>query len=73
MVSQAQRSIIGGQRYYGMMYGGVEWWVRVSSHADPKFDRLALQQDGRMPIKAMPWNEFPVIQAAANALRGERP
>jgi hypothetical protein len=73
MVSQAQRSNFGGQPCYGMIYGGVQWWVCVSSHRNREFESIALQADGRMPFHAVPWNEVSVIQAASKALRDTRP
>lgn len=69
MVSQAQRSSFGGQRCYGIMYAGVEWWICVSSHRNAELQTAGLQSNGRMPFHAVPWNELPIIQAAANALR----
>ena len=73
IVSQAQQSSFGGQRCYGMMYGGAEWWICVSSHRNIEFERAALQSDGRMPFHAVPWNEVSVIQSAARALRNAHP
>lgn len=73
MVSQAQKVSFGGHNCYGMMYGGVEWWVCVSSHRNIEFERAALQADGRMPFHAVRWNEVTVIQSASKALRHARP
>lgn len=73
LVSQAQRSSFGGHRCYGMMYGGVEWWVCVSSHRNIEFERGSLRADGCMPFHAVPWNEVSVVQSASNALRNARP
>lgn len=73
MVSQAQRSIFGTQRCYGMIYGGAQWWVSVSSHRNVEFEQAALQPDGHMPFCAVPWNEIAVIQAASRALRTPYP
>lgn len=69
MVSQAQRSSFNGHRCYGIMYGGVQWWVCVSSHRNYEFEKISLQPDGRMPFHAIPWNEVSVIQQASHALR----
>jgi hypothetical protein len=73
LVSQAGRSSFGGHPCYGMMYGGVHWWICVSSHRNPELERVALQPDGRMPFHAVPWNEVTVIQSAAEALRRAHP
>lgn len=72
-VSQAQRSSFAGQRCYGFMYGGAEWWMCVSSHRNAELQAAGLQSDGRMPFHAVPWNELPIMQAAANALRNPAP
>jgi hypothetical protein len=72
MVSQAVQSSFNGHRCYGMIYGGVQWWLCVSSHRNPEFELACLQEDGRMPFDAVPWNEVSVIQSAAEALRHPR-
>lgn len=68
IVSQAQRSSFKGHRCYGIMFGGVQWWVCVSSHRNYDFEAIGLQSDGRMPFHAISWNEVSVIQQAAHAL-----
>lgn len=73
MVSQAVQSKLWGQRCYGMIYGGVQWWIGVSSHRNMEFELACLQSDGLMPFHARPWNEVPVIQSAAEALRRAQP
>lgn len=72
MVSRATRSSYGGHRCYGMIYGGVQWWVSVSSHRNREFENVCLQPSGLMPLHGVPWNEIPVIQDAAQALRRPR-
>jgi hypothetical protein len=69
IISQAEHSLFGGHRCYGMIYGGVHWWCSFSSHRNWEFERAGLQPDGRMPFSAVPWNEVSVVQSAANALR----
>lgn len=73
MVSQSQRSSFAVQRCYGIMYGGAEWWICVSSHRNYEFEKAALQPNGRMPFHAVPWNELSVVQSASEALRNARP
>jgi hypothetical protein len=73
MVSQAVQSKLWGQRCYGMIYGGVQWWIGVSSHRNMEFELACLQSDGLMPFHARPWNEVPVIQSAAEALCRAQP
>ena len=72
MVSGAVQSSSEGHRCYGMLYGGVEWCIRVSSHRDKDFESDCLQPNGEMPFRAVPWNEIQVIQWAAEALRHPR-
>lgn len=73
MVSQTQKSSFGGHRCYGMMYGGVEWWVSVSSHRNLEFEAVALRPDGQMPFHSVPWDEISVIQSASRAIRAANP
>ena len=73
MVTQAERSSYNGHRCYGMAYGGVHWWVSVSSHRNTEFEGVALRPDGRMPFHGVPWNEVSVVTSAAEALRRARP
>ena len=70
MVSRTQISSIGSRPCYGTIYGGVQWWVRVTSSAHQEFQSISLKEDGTMPIAAVAWNEVSVIQAASLALRG---
>lgn len=72
MVSQAVQASFEGHPCYGMLYGGVQWWVCVSAHRNVEFERAGLQPDGRMPFGAIPWNEVTVMQSAAEALRHAR-
>ena len=60
---------IESHRYYTMVYGGVQWWTKVSSHRHRTFEGLFLRPDGTMPMASMPWNEIPTVQLAAAALR----
>lgn len=69
MVTQAILSSFNGHRCYGMAYGGVHWWICVSSHRNIELESASLQSDGRMPFHAVPWNDIPPIQSAAVALR----
>jgi hypothetical protein len=69
MVSQGVRSSLEGLRCYGMIYGGVHWWIGVSSHRNKGFEGACLQPDGQMPFTARPWNEVKVVQYAAEVLR----
>jgi hypothetical protein len=72
LVSQAIRSSFEGHRCYGMIYGGVQWWMLVSSHRNRGFEAVCLQGTGEMPFEGVPWNEVTVIQSAADALRRAR-
>lgn len=59
-------------RYFTMVYGGVEWWIKLSSHRHQRFEERCLRPDGRMPFGAVPWTEIPAILRASAAL-GEQP
>lgn len=69
MVSKAIVGRFGGRRCYGMMYGGVQWWVCVASDTNHDFQQVALRPDGMMPFAPVPWNEVSVVQEASRALR----
>ncbi|MRW91035.1 hypothetical protein GJ699_13650 [Duganella sp. FT80W] len=69
MVTKAGKSSINGHRCWGIIYGGVQWWISVSSHRNHEFEQGGLQPDGQMPFHAVPWNEVDVIQMASKALR----
>ncbi len=69
MISSAQASKLDGQRCYGMMYGGVEWWICVASHRNPAFLKGSLRSTGLIPIMPMPMNEVGSVQDAQRALK----
>ena len=69
MVSKSVKNRLGGRHCYGIMYGGVQWWVGVASDRNPEFEQVALRTDGRMPFTAVPWNEVGVVQEASEMLR----
>lgn len=69
MVSRTQGSHFDTRPCYGTTYGGVQWWVRVTSSAHQEFQSISLKEDGTMPITSIPWNEVSVIQDARRALR----
>ena len=60
---------VAAHRYYAIAYGGVEWWVQVSSHRHRRFEKLFLRPDGTISFSPVPWNEIPAFQLAAAALR----
>jgi hypothetical protein len=63
---------IGAARAYGMVYGGVKWWVGISSHPIKELEKGSLQSDGHMPILVSSWKDEPAIQAMSVALN-QRP
>lgn len=69
MVTKVQASKFDGRRCYGIMYGGVQWWVCVASDKNHEFQKVALRHDGTMPFTAIPWNEVAIVQEASTALR----
>lgn len=73
MVSRAHGSFYGGRPCYGMMYGGVQWWIRVTSGRHHQYETVALRPDGSMPFSAVPWNEVGVVLEARDALRNSEP
>lgn len=69
MVSKARQKKFGGRRCYGMMYGGVQWWVCVASDKNTEFEQFSLRPDGLMPFTSVPWNEAFAVQEASSALK----
>ncbi len=69
MISYVQRSKFNGHRCYGIMYGGMEWWICVSSHKNMEFLKGALRETGRMPTFPMPMNQVGAIQEVQKALK----
>lgn len=72
IVSSAQASRMNGAYFYGMMYGGVEWWVCVASHRVPDFEKLSLRADGAMPIGPMSMEKIGSIQRTSKAYHDVR-
>jgi hypothetical protein len=62
-----------GRRCYRMLYAGVEWSILVTSQRSPEFEKVSLQDDGRMPLCVVPWNEVTAIQDASRALSKRNP
>jgi hypothetical protein len=69
MVTQAEKSSINGHKCWGIVYGGAQWWISVSSHRNYDFEQAGLQPDGHMPFHAVLWNDVGVIQMASRALQ----
>jgi hypothetical protein len=65
------RPILGryeGHITYGQIYGGVMWWILVSSHRNDAFTHAALQPSGQMTFIAESWGEIGVLRDASRAL-----
>ena len=71
-ITQPELLTINSHRYYAMAYGGVEWWIKVSSHRHKAFERLFLRPDGTLFLSPIPWNELPAFRLASMALRAPR-
>ena len=69
IITQPSVCMMECHRYFTMVYGGVEWWIKLSSHRHRRFEELFLHADGRMPFGAVPWTEVPAILHASAALR----
>ena len=72
IVTRPEMVKIGAARAYGMVYGGVKWWIGVSSHPIKELEKGALQSDGRMPILVSSWKDEPAIQTMSIALNQAR-
>ena len=52
------------------MYGGVFWWICVSSHRNSTFEEYCLQPDGTMNFVAVPMNQVGLFIHASRILKG---
>nr|WP_321401035.1 hypothetical protein [uncultured Desulfobacter sp.] len=48
---------IPGHTYYAMIFGGVEWMIKISSHPDPKFSNLFLDESGKLSLPQIHFSE----------------
>ena len=60
---------IDSHRYFTMAYGGVEWWVKLSSHRHKCYEERFLSCDGKITFNPVWLDEIPVIQQASAILR----
>lgn len=58
-----------GHRCYSMAYGGVNWWIAVSSHPSKEWLGAAVSESGDIPLVGMPWTELGLMRQAAQLLR----
>ncbi len=58
-----------GAKIYGCLYGGVMWWIMVSSHVVKNFKRIALKENGSLVLTPENWKDIGVIHDAADALK----
>jgi hypothetical protein len=72
LVSKGQKGRIGDLNCYAMLYGGVQWWIVVSSHRNRQVEEESLRADGRIAFYSTPWQELDVMQSASAALRKAR-
>jgi hypothetical protein len=70
IVGMPRQYRLGPQRIYTFLYGGVDWQFGVSAHRNDYFGERALKRSGRLTLRAVPWNSLPIMQEAAQALRG---
>jgi hypothetical protein len=70
-VVKPRRVKVQGHTFYQMMYGGAEWWVRVSSHSEISTDADALTAGGEIVLEVTDWRESSALQFAGMVLRRE--
>ena len=70
IVGMPRQYRIGPHRIYTFLYAGVNWEFGVSTHRNDHFNSRALKRNGTIALHAVPWNDLPVMQEAARALRG---
>ena len=73
MISQPlERKFNKEHRCYSMIYGGVEWWITISSHRTKDIEEISLQENGSMQLRAIPWQQVPNARMMSNALNNPR-
>jgi hypothetical protein len=65
-------SRVDGRHYYTFIYCGAEWYFRISNHANPPLDGLAIQPDGSLRMIVQRWSESELIRSAAVSIFGRR-
>ena len=58
-----------GQKCYSLAYGGVNWWIAVSSHESSAWRSTSATEAGELPLVGMNWTELGVVKQASNLLR----
>ena len=56
---------------YGQVYGGVGWWISVSSHKNTEFQQLGLQENEEMRFYSVDLDSLPQAKLAGMLLRKE--
>lgn len=69
MISCGQTSAFDDLKAYGLMYGGVEWWMGLAQDNKNEFQKICLNENGDMPIAPIPWNEVGAVAEASKALQ----
>lgn len=59
----------GLHRIYGQVFGGVAWYISVSSHQNQDFCRLGMKASGNMTLYSTQLNEVPHATLAGILLR----
>jgi hypothetical protein len=59
---------LGGLHCYGMAYGGVQWWIAVSSQRSSDWDSASLTNIGQLQLAGMPWTELGVVRQASSLI-----
>jgi hypothetical protein len=70
IVGMPRQYRLGPHRIYTFLYAGVHWHFGVSAHRNDYFAGRALKHDGKLTLPTVPWNALPIMQEAAQALRG---
>ena len=68
LITRPQITKIDGHRVYSSIYGGVMWWVVISSHKCSAFSEIQLKQSGEITFIPVPWHEIGLMQQAKEAL-----
>lgn len=71
VITMPIRDRLYGQPLYSIAYGGINWWIGVSSHLNSNWRAHSLKPDGKLPLISMPWTELGITKRASRLLKSE--
>jgi hypothetical protein len=69
LVTMPVQTRFEGLRCYSLTYGGVNWWIAVSSHPSTEWLSASVTESGELPLVGMPWTDLGLMRQASLALK----